>query len=163
VEAPQRAVPPSTLPPRRRGGGRRASDHSISHATGGAAAGEAGRRAPRSVQMTWRRTGSVVATAGTPTRARWRVSGAGHLVGAAADRAPAVLVTGGRAPTRARGVCRACATAVVVTPTTAVVRPSAAPADRPGALSSRTMGRERLLEHSNRMCLGCPVERHRRT
>ena len=138
-------------------------DHAISRATGGAAAGRARHRAPRSVQMTWRRRGATVATAGTPTRARWRVAGAGHLVGAAADRAPAVLVTGGRTPTRTRGVCRACATAAVVTPTTAVVRPSAAPAGRPGALSSRTMGRERLLEILNRMCLGCPVERHRRT
>ncbi|OSX73632.1 hypothetical protein BU14_0333s0020 [Porphyra umbilicalis] len=31
------------------------------------------------------------------------------------------------------------------------------------ARDGRTMGRERLLENSNRMCLGCPVERHRRT
>jgi len=104
-----------------------------------------------------------MATAGTPTRARWGVGGAGRLFGAAADRAPAVLVAGGGAPTRARGMCRACAAAAVVTPTIAVLQPSAAPAGRPGALSSRTMGRERLLEYSNRMCLGCPLERHRWT
>jgi len=78
-------------------------DHAISRATGGADAGGAGLRAPRSVQVTWRRTGATVATAGTPTRARWVVGGAGRLVRAAADRAPAVLVAGGRAPTRARG------------------------------------------------------------
>jgi len=104
-----------------------------------------------------------VATAGTPTRARGGVGGAGRLVDAAADRAPALLVAGGRAPTRARGVCRAFAAAAVLTPTTAVVRLSAAPAGRQGALSSWTMSRERLLENSNRMCLGCPVEGHRRT
>ena len=51
---------------------------------------------------------------------RWcgGVSGAGRLVSAAAVRAPAVLVAGGRTPTRARGVCRACAAAAVMTPTT---------------------------------------------
>jgi len=113
--------------------------------------------------MPYRARREVRPPAGTPTRARGGVGGAGRVVDAAADRAPALLVAGGRAPTRARGVCRACAAAVVVTPTTAVVRPSAAPAGRPGALSSRTMGRECLLENLNRMCLGCPVERHRRT
>ena len=125
--------PQSTLPSRRREGGG-ALDHAISRAMGGAAAGGAGRRAPRSVQVTWRRTGATVATAGTPARARGRVGGAGHLVGTAADSAPDVLVASGRAPTRARGVCRACAAAAVVIPTTAVVRPSAAPGSRPGAL-----------------------------
>jgi len=139
------------------------SDHAISGVTGNAAAGGAGRRVPWSVHVAWRRTGATVAMAGTPTRARWGVGGAGSLVGAAADRLPAVLVAGGRAPTHARGVCRARVEAAVVTPMTKVVRPSAAPAGRPGALSPRTMGRERLLEHSNRMCLGSPVERHRRT
>ena len=99
------------------GGDGGTSDHAISGVTGGAAAGGAGRRAPRSVQVTWRRTGATVVTAGTPTRTRAGVGGSGRLVGAAADRAPAVLVAGGRAPTRARGVCRACAAAVVVTPT----------------------------------------------
>ena len=85
------------------GGGGGVLDHAISRATGGADAGRAGRRAPRSVQVTWRRTDATVATAGTPTRARWVVGGAGRLVRAAADHAPAVLVAGGRAPTRARG------------------------------------------------------------
>jgi len=121
----------------------------------------AGAAAPRT--MSYRARRAVRLPAGTPTRARGGVGGAGRLVGVAADRAPAVLVAGGGAPTSARGVRRACAAAAVVTPTTAVVRPSAAPAGRPGALSSRTMGRERLIEISDRMCLGCPVERHCRT
>jgi len=113
--------------------------------------------------MQYRARRAVRPPAGTLTRARGGVGGAVRLVGAAAARAPAVLLAGGRAPTRARGVCRACAAAAVVTSTIAVVWPSAAPAGRPGALSSRTMGRKRLLENSNRMCLGCPVEHHRRT
>jgi len=104
----------------------------------------AGAAAPRTMPYRLRR--AVRPPAGTLTRARGGVGGAGRFVGAAADRAPAVLVAGGRAPKRARGVCRACAAAAVVTPTTAVVRPSAAPAGRPGALSSRTMGCECLLK-----------------
>jgi len=103
--APQRAGPPSTLPPRRRGGGC-ASDHAISRTKGGAATGGAGRRAPWSVQVTPRHAGATVAMVGTLKRARGGVGGAGRLVGAAADRAPAVLVAGGRAPTRAWGVGR---------------------------------------------------------
>jgi len=89
---------------------------------------------------------------------RWcgGVSGAGRLVSAAAVRAPAVLVAGGRTPTRARGVCRACAAAAVVTPTTAVVRPSAAPVSLSGALFSRTMRHERLLEIRTECALVVP-------
>jgi len=91
--------------------------------------------------------GAVAASARRPTvRRRCRSRAVAHR----RARGEGVLVVGGRrggGPDDGSG-------AVVGSPL----------ADRPGALSSRTrMGRERLLETLNRMWLGCPVERHRRT
>ena len=162
--APRRAGPPSTRPPPRRAGGRRrlAPRHIVRDGRCGRRRGGVSGAAVRAGDVgadgshgghggnTNRR--ALGGEWGWSPRLRGRRSHAG---------------CGGRGRSRtdacAGAVCRVCAAAAVVTPMTAVVRPSAAPAARLGALSSMTMGRERLLEHSITMCLRCPVERHRRT
>jgi len=161
---PQLTGPPLTLPPLRRGGGQRRLGPRII-----ARDGRCGRRwegasgaAVRAgdIEADGRHHGDV-GSPHTPARGgEWGCSP--HRRGGR-SRDGGVGCCRSRTDARAGGMCRACAAAAVVTPMTAGVRPSAAPSGRPAALSSRTMGGERLLEQSNRMWLGCPVECHRRT